>query len=258
MQEEIIRCSHCKTVFDKERDEYYKEATSNHYFCHFACQKTFRDAISLEARRSGGGGGRRSSGGGSRTNKRSYYSPPPRIGGRSNYSPSRSGRNSGYRTRSYPIGLGRMYNNYWGSRYGRRYGWGFGYRYFGIYTPLLPFFGLWYGLWYPKVWTPVYVPQSSSTNVLIINNDPYIRNDTIAMTLPQPIPFSYQLKRELKTIRYTSGSAVDSNNVNRVANAVNDELEQTRRAYGSSVPRGYTLVPDMDSQSFVWIKEGSQ
>jgi hypothetical protein len=43
--------------------------------------------------------------------------------------------------------------------------------------------------------------------------------------------------------------------VNRVANAVNDELEDNKRTYGVDMPRGYALVPDMDSQSFVWVKE---
>lgn len=94
-------CSHCKTVFE---GDYYKESTSNLCFCHFTCQKAFHDAIEqtqLNARRRNGGGG------GKQRQRRRSSSPKTRS---SRSSPS---RRSVSNRRTYPHGMGRMYNNFW-------------------------------------------------------------------------------------------------------------------------------------------------
>jgi hypothetical protein len=171
-----------------------------------------------------------------------------------------AGRGSkGYGIHHKGIGGRGLNYGYWGGRFGH-FRYGYGLRWFGYYSLLLPYFNWWLYGWYPRYWTPIYIPQSeNSTTMVVNNNNTYIMKDIATVkSLPILPEFSPQLKARLTSLEYKKGESVNANTVHQVADEVNMDLEKIRQdpQFTNYETLGYVIVPDLDTQSFTWVKEG--
>lgn len=228
-----------------------------------------------------GGGRSRGFGGGSRRAQSMMRGPGrgsssmmrrrvPRIGSLRGTRQFRRGSARGYGRNYRHVGYRR---GFWGRRGGGFYPFGFGAYWFGHYPWLPYYYGLYAYNYYPTLWTPLYVPNPS----IGYDTDPrLIANDSSYMLNPDLPPNTEVPTQPLPTL------GIDTNALRSIGNKRREDLTPDEEArikqvfeginvqhtqlvnrlrqdgtYAYWTSRGYRIVPDIDRNRFIWIRDDS-
>ena len=179
-----------------------------------------------------------------RSNSRNSNRSPNRASNRSHsYRGGSSGRGSrgGRGFRGYGFGRG-----FWGI------GFGYGYGFFGLYPWAVPFFLPYYSIWYPSLWTPLYIEDPDNPGNRI--NNPELSDDTNINNLPSLPTFStLGIDQDLDKVL----NATENQRQNAIKNldlVISAQLRMLKSENQEFIDQGYTIVPDLDSRSFEWVK----
>ncbi len=229
-----------------------------------------------------GGGGRsrsRSPGGPTRTRSRSISRDrnttirrTPRVG--TLRGTTRTMRRSSTR------GYGRNYRHggysrgFWGRGYGSFYPYGFGSYWFNRYSLWLPYYYDLYAYnYYPSVWTPLYIPDTSldyeSDPYIMLDDRSYIINPDLANETDFPttrlpsIGVDTGLLRSIGNKRREDLSVEEDERIKQVFARIDSQYKElinrlrSDGTYDRWLNRGYRIVPDLDRNRFVWIRDDS-
>lgn len=235
------------------------------------------DLLTLDRGRMGGGGGRRPSfgggGGGGRAggNRAGWRGRgiatrrAPMVG--SLRGPRRyPARRYAYRNRGYRPG-------FWARRRGF-YPFGYGAYWFGLYRWLPYYYGLYAYNYYPALWTPLYVPIVDVDYVadprIVLDERSYMRNPELPANIELPpqqlLPVFEADTSVLRTIGDKRREDLRPDEEARIK-AIFDRIDaqyasivqRLRREgqYDYWVSRGFRIVPDLDRNRFVWVRDDS-
>ena len=227
------------------------------------------------ARRWSGGGMRRSGGGGRRSNS-IVTRRAPIVG--SLRGPSRPrrfsggggvrypGRRQAYRHRGYRPG-------FWARRRGF-YPFGYGAYWFGRYRWLPYYYGLYAYNYYPTLWTPLYVPIAETDYTgdprLVTDERSYMRNPELPTDTelpPQELLPVFEVDTSVMRVigdkRKEDLRPYEEARIKDVFSRIDAQhaavVQRLRRdgQYDYWVSRGFRIVPDLDRNRFVWVRDDS-
>lgn len=194
----------------------------------------------------------------------------PRVGSLRGTGQSRRGSTRGYGRNYRHVGYRR---GFWGRRGGGFYPFGFGAYWFGLYPWLPYYYGLYAYNYYPALWTPIYVPNPSigydTDPRLIVNDSSYMLNPDLPSNTEvptQPLPslgIDTNVLRSIGNKKREDLTPDEETRVKQVFDGINVQhtqlINRLRQdgSYSYWTSRGYRIVPDIDRNRFIWIRDDS-